>query len=99
MGGRLDVGFKSRSKLGFFLRSYIYSERGKFAASFYNTNSILMFFPKWSILGRGGGGGGGPYKKQIKLYKIEKQSFKLNQKYKIKYLSDLISASSIVSDN
>ena len=44
MGGRLNVGFKSRLKLGLFLRSYIYSERGKFAASFYNKNSILMFF-------------------------------------------------------
>ena len=45
-------------KLGLFLRSSIYSERGKFAASFYNKNSILMFFPKQSILGRGGEGGG-----------------------------------------
>ena len=58
MGGRLNVDFKSRLKLGPFLRSYIYSERGKFAASFENNNSILMFFPKWSILGRGGGGRG-----------------------------------------
>ena len=55
MRGRLNVGFKSRLKLGLFLRSYIYSERGKFAASFYNKNSILVFFPKWSILGGGGG--------------------------------------------
>ena len=44
MGCRLNVGFKSRLKLGLFLGSYIYSERGDFAASFYNTNSILMFF-------------------------------------------------------
>ena len=55
MGGRLNVGFKSRLKLGLLLRSYIYSERGDFAASFYNTNSILMFFPKQSISGWGGG--------------------------------------------
>ena len=55
MGGRLNVDFKSRLKLDLFLRSYIYSERGDFAASFYNTNSILMFFPKWSIFGGGGG--------------------------------------------
>ena len=55
MGGRLNVDFKSRFKLDLFLRSYIYSERGKFAASFYNKNSILMFFPKQSILGREGG--------------------------------------------
>ena len=54
MGGRLNVGFKSRLKLDLFLRSYIYSERGNFAASFYNKNSILMFFPKQSILGGGG---------------------------------------------
>ena len=51
MGSRLNVDFKSRLKLDLFLRSYIYSERGKFAASFYNTNSILMLFPKQSILG------------------------------------------------
>ena len=57
MGGRLNVGFESRLKIGLFLRSYIYSKRGDFAASFYNTNSILMFFPKWSIFGRKGGGG------------------------------------------
>ena len=56
MGDRLNVDFKSRLKLGLFLRSYIYSERGKFAASFYNKNSILMFSPKQSTLGRGGGG-------------------------------------------
>ena len=55
MGDRLNVYFKSRLKLGLFLRSYIYSERGDFAASFYNTNSILMLFPKQSILGGGGG--------------------------------------------
>ena len=55
MGGRLNAGFKSRLKFDLFLRSYIYSERGDFAASFYNTNSILMFFPKWSIFGGGGG--------------------------------------------
>ena len=44
MEGRLNVDFKSRLKLDLFLRSYIYSERGKFAASFYNKNSILVFF-------------------------------------------------------
>ena len=54
MGGRLNVDFKNRLKLDLFLKSYIYSERGDFAASFYNKNSILMFFSKWSIF-RGGG--------------------------------------------
>ena len=53
MGGRRSVGFKSRLKFGLFLRSYIYSERGNFAASFYDLNSILMFFPKQTIF-RGG---------------------------------------------
>ena len=57
MGGRLNVDFKSRLKLDRFLRSYIYSERGKFAASFFSKNSILMFFPKRSISGGGGAGG------------------------------------------
>ena len=46
MGGRLNVDFKSRLKLDLFLKGYIYSERGKFAASFYNKNSILIFFSK-----------------------------------------------------
>ena len=50
MGNKLNADLKSRLKLGLFLRSYIYSERGKFAASFENKNSILMFFPKQSIL-------------------------------------------------
>ena len=54
MGGRLNVDFKNRLKLDLFLKSYIYSERGDFAASFYNKNSFLMFFSKWSIF-RGGG--------------------------------------------
>ena len=54
MGGKLNVDFKNRLKLDLFLKSYIYSERGDFAASFYNKNSILMFFSKWSIF-RGGG--------------------------------------------
>ena len=58
MGGRLNVDFKNRLKFDLLLRSYIYSERGNFAASFYNKNSILMFFPKQSILGRGAGGHG-----------------------------------------
>ena len=52
-GGRLNVDFKSRLKLDLFFKSYIYSERGNFAASFYNKNSILMFFPKQSIWGGG----------------------------------------------
>ena len=54
MGGRLNVDFKNRLKSDLFLKSYIYSERGDFAASFYNKNSILMFFSKWAIF-RGGG--------------------------------------------
>ena len=54
MGGRLNVDFKNRLKLDLFLKSYIYSERGDFAVSFYNKNSILMVFSKWSIF-RGGG--------------------------------------------
>ena len=53
MGGKLNVDFKNRLKPDLFLKSYIYSERGDFAASFYNKNSILMFFSKWSIF-RGG---------------------------------------------
>ena len=53
MWGRLNVDFKNRLKSDLFLKSYIYSERGDFAASFYNKNSILMFFSKWSIF-RGG---------------------------------------------
>ena len=57
MASRLNVDFNSRLKFDpFFLKSYIYSERGKFAASFENKNSILMFFPKQSILGRAEGG-------------------------------------------
>ena len=36
MGGRLNVDFKNRPKPDLFLKSYIYSERGDFAASFYN---------------------------------------------------------------
>ena len=35
MGGRLNVDFKNRLKPDLFLKSYIYSERGDFAASFY----------------------------------------------------------------
>ena len=54
MVGRLNVDLKNRLKSDLFLKSYIYSERGDFAASFYNKNSILMFFSKWSIF-RGGG--------------------------------------------
>ena len=53
-GARLNVDFKNRLKSDLFLKIYIYSERGDFAASFYNKNSILMFFSKWSIF-RGGG--------------------------------------------
>ena len=54
MGGRLNVDFKNQLKPDLFLKSYIYSERGDFAASFYNKNSILIFFSKWSVF-RGGG--------------------------------------------
>ena len=46
MEGRLNVDLKNRLKLDVFLKSYIYSEREDFAASFYNKNSILMFFSK-----------------------------------------------------
>ena len=46
MGGRLNVDFKNQLKPDLFLKSYIYSKRGDFAASFYNKNSILMFFSK-----------------------------------------------------
>ena len=56
MGGRLNVDFKNRLKLDLFLKSYIYSERGEFAASFYNKNSILMFFRNSRFLDGGGGG-------------------------------------------
>ena len=44
MGGRLNVDFKNRLKLDLFLKSYIYSKRGDFAASYYNKNLILIFF-------------------------------------------------------
>ena len=68
MGGRLNVDFKNRLKLDLFLKSYIYSERGDFAASFYNKNSILMFFSKWSIF-RGGG-----LNKEYMIHLIESHS-------------------------
>ena len=54
MGGRLKVDFESHLKLDSFSKSYIYSERGNFAASFYNKNSISYIFWKYSIFLGGG---------------------------------------------
>ena len=42
--GRLNVYLESRLKLDLFSKNYMYSERGNFAPSFYNKNSLLMFF-------------------------------------------------------
>ena len=44
MGGRLNIYLENHLKFDLFLKIYIYSERGKFSASFYNKNSVLMFF-------------------------------------------------------
>ena len=48
---------KSPSKFDHFLKSYTYSERGKWGASFYGKNSISIFFRKNDIFW-----GGGPLK-------------------------------------
>ena len=47
-GNRLNVYFKSRLKLDLFSKNYIYILKEEiFAPSFYNKNSLLMFFPKY----------------------------------------------------
>ena len=85
MGGRLNVDFKSRLKFDLFLRSYIYSERGDFAASFYNKNSILVFFPKWSIFG-----GGGALIKKKHRYKSRQSNKGLEKKKERNYRSFIV---------
>ena len=55
MGGGLKVDFESHLKLDSFSKSYIYSERGNFATSFYNKDSISMFFFEMVDFYTGGG--------------------------------------------
>ena len=45
-GGRLKVYFESHLKLDLFSKSDLHFERENFAASFYNKNSILIYFFK-----------------------------------------------------
>ena len=51
---RVEVSFEILSKFGLFSKTYIYSERGSFAAFFYVKNSISIFLQKIDF-SKGGG--------------------------------------------
>ena len=68
MGDRLNCYFESRLKLDPFCQNYIYSERGIFAASFHNKNSLLMLFKNSRFLE------GGRFKHLAIYFSSKKQS-------------------------